>query len=177
VLFPNVVPSTGQADIDFRAFLQKVLAIYFQGSIPKSMASVAALFANGATVVVHENFLESRNKASGLDISDQFGFAIDVILPSPGALDPVLSSKNTRILLDIIRPAHTLYKLKYILQDTYIGQQSTTNAAKVLDVLRGTITSYNYEDFRKFVEGVFKIDPLGSKKAVAIVGEIHSGDF
>lgn len=177
ILFPDGSPNTGLSDLDFRDFLKKVLAVYFQGSIPDSMSKIVALFANGSTVILHENYIESHNPSSGYDISDSFGFTIDILLPNPGAVDPFVASANTRLLLDIIRPAHTLYKLKYILQDAYIGQSVPQNQSKVLDTFRFAMSAYNYEDFRKFVEGVYRIDTLGSKKPIQIIAESHSADF
>lgn len=177
ILFPDGQPETGFGDHDFKEFLQKVIAVYFKGSVSESMLEIATLFANGAQVIVHENYEESRNATSGVDISDQFGFVIDVMLPSPGYLDPFISSAGTKVLLDIIRPAHTLFKLKHILSDAYIGQQTQSDQSKILDTLKFTMSSYNYEDFRKFVSGVDRLDVLGTKRSKSVTLEDHTMDF
>jgi hypothetical protein len=179
VLFPQIqgAPDPEFADLDFRDFLQKVVTIYFAGSIPASMKAAVELFTDDAQVIVTENFLEARNPASGFDISDEFGFNVDVILPSPGSIDLFLADKNIRLLLDIIRPAHTLFRLRYILKDTYLGQLANGKKNKITDEFVADISNYGYEDFRRFVEGIDGIDPLGTKKAVSVVGEDHSMDF
>jgi hypothetical protein len=190
MLFPKTfgyasgsAPTVDQTDIQFRTFLQQIVAIYFKGSIPASIQKAVELV-TGGTVIVRENYLEARNPASGLDISDEFGFEVDIFLPFVNNVDIFLADKNIRLLLQIIRPAHTLYKLKYILQDRYIGQQQppgpngiSPQPHKVTDSFTFTLTNYSYEDFRKFVEGVEGLDLAGTKKAVEVVNEDHSSDF
>jgi len=183
VVFPqrSGPPDLQRSDVEFRDFLQAIIAIYFKGSIPDSIEKAVELI-TGGTVIIRENYLEARKPGSGFDISDEFGFTVDVFLQNPGSLNTFLADKNIRILLDIIRPAHTLYKVGYILQDNYIGQkdnpaQLSMSPSKVMDSFTFNLSNYGYEDFRKFVEGVKRIDPLGTKMAVDVVGEDHSMDF
>lgn len=176
VLFPKEAPDSGLGDLDFRDFLNQIIKIYFQGSIPLSMKQAVELF-TGPGVIIREAFKESENPASGLDISDQFSFAFDVILTAPGAVDVISADRNIKIVLGIIRPAHTLYKIKYILQDAYGGQQSASNPHKITDTFSFVLSNYGYEDFRRNVAGVAGIDPLGVKKSVSVIGEDHSSDF
>lgn len=177
LLFPGSggAPILGKGDIDFRDFLVEIIKIYFKGSIPTAMQEAVGLLTSGQ-VVVREAFKEARNPGSGFDISDQFTFLVDVLIDSPGSVDVFLAEQNVRILLSIIRPAHTLYRLKFILEDEYVGNQdpSTDQTEKVLDAFTFALSNYGYEDFRRFVEGVDRIDPLGVKRRVSIVGEIHT---
>lgn len=182
VVFPKGAPDTELGDLDFRDFLLQIIKIYFQGSIPLSMQQAVELFTGQATVIEREAYAEERNNpASGYDISDEFVFAFDIILPSAGSIDVMMADQNIRAVLDIIRPAHTLYKLKYILQDAYVGQNNPgigpTINSKMADAFSFVISNYGYEDFRKFVDGVAGVDPLGSKKAIPVVGEVHTGDL
>lgn len=176
VLFPKGAPETGLGDLDFRDFLLKVVSIYFQGSVPISMEQAVRLF-TGPNAKIRENFIESRDPSSGLDISDQFGFSFDILLDSPSSIDVIAADKNIRIVLNIIRPAHTLYKLKFILQDEYVGQQTEENLDKVADTFSYVLSNYGYEDFRRFTYGVEGIDALGTKKAINVTAEDHSSDF
>ena len=176
VLFPNGAPNTKLGDVEFRDFLLQIISIYFQGCIPLSMKQAVELF-TGPGSIIKENFRESLNPASGLDISDQFGFSFDILLESPGSIDTILADQNIRLVLGIIRPAHTLYKIKYILQDTYVGQQNQGDSSKVLDQLSFALSDYGYEDFRRFFGGVDRIDLLGVQRAISVVGEDHSSDF
>jgi len=185
VLFPKKegAPDLQKGDSDFREFLRSIVKIYFAGSIPDSVKKAVELVCGGE-VIVRENFEQAKKPGSGYDISDQFGFTVDVILASPGQVDVFLAEKNIRILLAIIRPAHTLYTLKFILLDEYPGPgpkpenpPSNVQTNKVHDSFVYNLQSYGYEDFRRFVEGVRGADVLGSKAFVAVKDESHDGDF
>lgn len=182
VMFPADpgVPNPNLSDQDLKQLLLNILSIYFQGSIPDSMQEAAQLFVN-AQVVVKENFLEARKPGSGYDISDEFGFEIDVLFGSLKGTDVLLSNRMMRILLNIVRPAHTLLRIKYILQDTWNGQgdpdPTKDNTAKVADSFRFALSDYGYEDFRRFVEGVYGVDDMGTKRSHSVVNESHSGSF
>lgn len=182
VMFPADpgVPNPNLSDQDLKKLLLNILTIYFQGSIPDSMQEAAQLFVD-AKVVVKEAFLEARKPGSGYDISDEFGFEIDVLFGSLKGTDVLLSNRMMRILLNIIRPAHTLLRIKYILQDTWNGQGSPDplrdNLAKMADSFTFVLSNYGYEDFRKFVDGVYGVDELGTKRSHSVVGEQHGQDF
>jgi hypothetical protein len=182
VLFPREpgAPDPQLPDQQFKDLLLKVLEIYFNGSIPASMAAAAALFIKGE-IKVTEAFLEARKPGSGYDISDQFGFLVNIILDSPTSSDVLLADKNIRILLSIIRPAHTLLRIKYVLKDEWYGQSdpdpNVDRSNKILDSLSMALSDYDYEDFRRFSLGVAGVDILGMKKSHSIVAEDHSSDF
>jgi hypothetical protein len=176
-------PTIDQTDIQFRTFLQQIVAIYFKGSITPSIQKAVELV-TGGTVIVRENYLEARMPASGLNLSDEFGFEVDIFLPFVNNIDIFTADKNIRLLLQIIRPAHTLYTLKYILQDMYIGQQlppgpngTSPQPNKVTDSFTFHLSNYSYEDFRKFVLGIQGLDTAGFKHAVQVINEDHSSDF
>lgn len=181
-IFPvnATAPDPHLDDLDFRDFLNKILSIYFRGSIPKSMQdAVELLVGKNAEVRIIEYFLEARKPGSGFDISDQFGFGVDIILGSPSDVDVFLADRNIRLLLNIIRPAHTLFRLRFILRDEWIGQQNPAigKFAKITDSLSWVLSNYGYEDFRKFVEGIDGVDLLGAKKLKHVTAESHSADF
>ena len=177
MLFPGEAPNPDLADLDFREFLNKIIIIYFMGATPVAMQQAIQLLVNGMNVSIVENFVEARNSYSGEDISDQFTFDVNIELDSPGSINVFLADKNIRILLNIIRPAHTLYKLKFILNDMYIGNKSNIQPNKVVDSMEMYLSDYGYEDFRKFVSGVSGVDDLGVKTPVTVIGEVHTGEF
>lgn len=177
MLFPAEAADPRMADLDFAEFLRELVKVYFAGSVPPSIQKAVELVTGGMEVLVTENFEEARKAGSGFDISDEHTFNVDVFLPSPGSIDVFLAEKNIRILLGIIRPAHTLYRLKFVLRDEYLGNKTELQPAKVVDSFSFDLSNYGYEDFRRFVEGVAGIDPLGTKKLVHVSGEDHSGEF
>lgn len=167
-------PDLEKSDEDFRAFLIQVISIFFAGSIPESMRRAVELVTTGL-ITVRENFKLAKLPGSGFDISDQFGFSIDIIMNSPSQFDEFIADRNIKILLALMRPAHTLYQIKYILQDTYEGTlpptanpPSNIRNDKIGDVFRWALSDYQYEDFRKFYEGVDQIDKFGAQKVIFV---------
>lgn len=163
------LPELEFSDAEFRNVLLNLIRIYFQGSIPKSMADVVNLFLSG-DVLVTENFLILRKGGSGLDISDQFGFDVDIVIPLDGGFpDNVFGADATiRHILDIVRPAHTLYRIRYIFQDRYVP----TNGV-IGDAMRWAMSNYYYEDFRSYWGGLRDRDRLGRKTNQRVVSESH----
>lgn len=181
LLFPAAsgAPQLNSTDVEFRDFLNEVIKLYFAGSIPDSVKKAVELVTK-STVIVRECFEEGRKPGSGYDISDEFAMDIDVILPSPSTIDNILADRNIRLILRLIRPAHTLFRTRYIIQDSYLGAAVTTNGAtsqKMTDSLKLAMSTYSYEDFRTFVYGVEGIDSQGSKTSKPVVGEDHTEDF
>lgn len=169
------LPPLEFSDEEFRSFLLTLVAIYFQGSVPKSMRDVADMFLSGQ-VMVNENFLLVRAGANGLDISDQFGFGLDVAIPPGGGFPVNATAVDTaiRLLLDIVRPAHTLFSLRYIFQDRYLPNDTV---GKILDTMRWSLKTYYYDDVRAYWAGMRDRDRLGKKTNQHVTAEDHSDDF
>jgi hypothetical protein len=159
-------------DVELRKLMLALINVYFKGSIPEAMRDVVDLVM-GQPFDLKENFLLVRQGASGLDISDQWGFQITF---TGNQFPPELFSLQSalRTILDIVRPAHTLYTLRYVFTDDYSPNDPS---GKILDAVRWQMASYYYEDFRSYWGGVQGRDRLGRKTNRAIVGEDHSGDF
>lgn len=173
VFMNGQLPKTDYDDEQFRQFLLNVIGIYFQGSIPNALLEGVQLFFSGATTLT-ENFLQARMPSSGLDISDEFGFQINVTDTTNGfPPDTFTLEANVRLLLDIIRPAHTLFKVRYIFTDHY----NPNNGQGILDSSRSSLASYYYEDFRVYEHGLLGQDRMGRKVNQLVVGEDHTGDF
>jgi hypothetical protein len=160
-------------DEGFRTFLLNIIRIYFQGSVPESMSDAVALFLSGDYAVI-ENFLLERTGASGFDISDQFGFRVDITTGGIFPPDVFQIQKALQLILDVIRPAHTLYRIRYIFRDKYNPNDPT---GKIIDSYRWRMADYHYEDFRSYCRGIRDRDRLGKKTNQAVVNENHSQDF
>lgn len=170
----NRLPSLEYDDAEFRSFLQNLIRIYFKGSVPDSMRDAVSLFLT-ADFDLLENFLLVRDGAAGFDISDQFGFQVNIVSNNqfpPGVFD---IQSSIRIILDIIRPAHTLFKIRFIFTDDYNPNPDTTGT--ILDELKWKMWAYYYEDYRSYWSGTVDRDRLGKKENEQILAEDHSGDF
>jgi hypothetical protein len=173
VFLEGELPTTTFDDQEFREFLINVIRIYFQGSIPKSLQeAVELLIPTGVSVT--ENYLLARIANSGYDISDQFGFQVTVDSTTTGFPEDVFSlDRDIRLLLNLLRPAHTLFQIRYLFRDPY----DPNSGSGVLDANRFRMSNYWYEDFRVFPKGLKGRDRLGVKVNVRVTGEDHSGDF
>jgi len=167
------IPPLDYDDEEFRRFFLSLIKIYFQGSIPKSIADATALFVTEDFKVL-ENFLLVRQGVTGLDISDEFGFQIDIFTTNTFPPDLFVLESALRIILDLVRPAHTLFRIRYIFTDKYNPNEPT---GKVLDAMRWRMASYYYEDFRVYCGGIRDRDRLGHKVNKAVTNEDHSLDF
>jgi hypothetical protein len=159
-------------DAELRKILLALISIYFQGSVPAALRDVVDLVTTQA-FELKENFLLVRQGASGLDISDQWGFQI---MLEGNQFPPDLFNFQSalRAILDMVRPAHTLYTLRYVFGDTYNPNDPT---GRVLDSVKWRMASYYYEDFRTYWGGLAGQDRLGRTLNQAVTGEDHSGDF
>ena len=166
------LPALEFNDEEFRLFLINLIGIYFQGSVPKSIRDASDLFlAEGFEVV--ENFLLARAGASGVDISDQFGFRVDVLTGGSFPVNAIEIQQSLSLIINIIRPAHTLFRIRYIFTDTY----SPGESGEILDAYRWRMASYYYEDFRSYWRGIRDRDRLGRKTNCVVTDESHGADF
>lgn len=173
VFMNGQLPKTDYDDEQFRQFLLSVIGIYFKGSVPTALLEGVHLFFSGSTTLT-ENFLQARLPTSGLDISDEFGFQVNVTDTTNGfPTDTFTLESNVRLLLDIIRPAHTLFQIRYIFTDQY----NPNNGQGILDASRSSLSNYYYEDFRVYGRGLLDQDRLGRKVNQLVIGEDHTGDF
>jgi hypothetical protein len=175
VLVNSKIPSLEYSDEEFRNFLLNLIRIYFQGSIPESMKDVVDLFLSG-DIRVTEAFKLLRQGASGLDISDEFIFSIDYMVPPGGGFPPNLFESDSAIrqILDLVRPAHTLFRIRFVFSDKYLPNEPF---GKVLDAMRWHLGVYYYDDFRSYWQGIRDRDRLGKKVNRYVLAEDHSNDF
>lgn len=167
------LPDFGFNDEEFRKFLLNLIKIYFKGSIPTSIQDAVALFTD-MDFQITENFLLVREGAAGLDISDQFGFLATLEVEGNNVPANLFSiQSNIRTLVDIIRPAHTLFRIRYLFRDTYTGD----TGQGVLDQMKWRMGVYYYDDARKYWGGVRDVDRLGVRTNTFVQAEPHSSDF
>lgn len=177
VLVNEKIPNLGFSDHEFRSFFINLIRIYFQGSVPESMKDVVGLF-NSGDIAVTEAFLLVRKGTGGFDISDQFAFGIDYVAPPEGGFPPNVFEADSAIrqLIDLVRPAHTLFKVRYVFSDKFNPNASDV-FGKILDEARWKMSSYYYDDFRSYWPGIRDRDRLGRKVNQYVTEEDHSNDF
>lgn len=143
VFLNEKLPDIGFDDESFREFLLAIIRIYFQGATPASIADGVRLFTN-EEFKVRENFKEG----APFDISDQFGFGIDFELQAQFPPDVFALDKNLQLLIEIIRPAHTLYRLRFVFkEDVDLGNTVTDESS-------WWMYNYYYDDARRYCAGM-----------------------
>ena len=175
----NRLPTLDYDDEEFRSFLLNLIRIYFQGSVPQSIEDAVGLFLTSDFTIL-ENFLLVRDGVAGLDISDQFGFQINVETDGTFPQEIFDLQSSIRIILDIVRPAHTLYTIRFIFDDGYNPNpdpDNPDNAGKIIDEMKWNMWTYYYEDYRSYWSGIVDRDRLGKKESKCVVAEDHSNDF
>lgn len=158
LLLPNSEKvDTVDNDIDFRVFLNKLLSIYYAGSTLPSVQAACDLII-GKKVKVREG-------GNGID---DFQFDIDILMNDPSEVDQIKSDKTLRVILALIKPAHNLFRIRYVLSDEYVGSSSentgTQAQKKISDFLSIYVNTHDYEDFRYFSRGIEGIDDRGFLK-------------
>ena len=161
------LPEVGNGSAEeFADFLVHVLQAVYKGSTPAALRDLLALLVLDGTVTVKEPALETGDIENG----GEFGFLVEIEATGGGFIDhPVEVSQAIGILMDILRPAHTLYVITHVLRETVPSPSS--------DALRSIVGSwYRYEDTRKLWEGLYGTDRLGMQRVRAVTGEVHVGN-
>ena len=165
------LPKTTFNDKEFKDFLLAVVTIYFQGSIPESIEEGIGLFTS-QKVTITENYIKAASGVSGYDISDQFTFDINFEIDGNEIPQNFIDlDYNIKLMLGLIKPAHTLYRVRYIFKDDYDA------VTKISDQYRWTMQDYHYDDVRKNWNGLKGVDRLGVKESVGVTNEDVSHQF
>lgn len=143
ILFLNKkLPDLEWSDEKFRDFLLKIVEIYFQGATPESIREAVELFSDDSFEV------EERFQDPMPDISEQFGFSISFDLNNAFPQDFFRVQANINLLVDIIKPAHTLYEIRNVFSESY------DTADTVQDTSEWELFNYYYDDVRKYCQGL-----------------------
>jgi len=168
------LPTTEFNDHEFKEFLLAIIKIYFQGSTTQSIQDGIQLFTDRVVTIV-ENYLEVEAGAEGYDISDQFTFGVNFEIEGEEIpQDFVTLDANINLILRIIKPAHTLFRIRYIFSDDF---DTTDPVDGVSDEYRFELSDYHYDDVRKNWFGLKDKDRLGAKEEESVIGEDVSYQF
>lgn len=165
LVFPDAQTSgwpTLQGDLTYRNFLRRMVTLLLQGSTAQTMKEGVELLTD-AVVTVIERDVEARKLkgASAWGSDDAFTVEINVtgsrtisvggqtttLEDFPG--DPFVLIENIRIVMKALKPAHVLYDYRHVFTETL--------APILTDSFSMDISSYYYEDFRKYCLGIKEI--------------------
>lgn len=135
-------------DQTYRDFLKKMVLLLLQGATPGSVLGGAVLLTE-ADVLLLERFLEARTPGSAFTIDDQFFFDLLVDNGNTFPPEPFTLQANTRLILEALKPAHTLYTYSFLFTEVF--------GPLFDDSVSWELSNYYYDDFRKFWAGVKEI--------------------
>ncbi len=160
------IPFNTFSDVDFQNFATSVLNVYLKGSTLANILAGVELFTGAGNAEIFEDYLLAREPNSGLDISDEFTFLIEVLVNETIAQSLADILNKISVLVTIIKPAHTLFTVSLIFTDF------VDTLEEIIDTLQSiTVSDYNYDDIRKFCGGISGQQRLGQKTFHTIQSE------
>ena len=159
-----------KGDITYRDFLKEMVKLLLGGATKTVQESGLALLSEADFEVV-ERVIAARSEkklvwdetqgrwqevpGSAWGLDDQFVFEVNVSYTDPDTglqrfpEDPFVLSENARIVLRALKPAHSIYEYRHLFRETF-GTLFEATAS-------WDISSYYYEDFRKWCCGAKQI--------------------
>jgi hypothetical protein len=169
IVFPAATERGGapliEGDIDYRAFLHKMVLLLLDGSTAATIETGAECLTSSNVTLV-EKFLNSvqRNPDGAWGIDNQFEFELNVEGFPTGA-DPFTFQDNLDLVLEALKPAHTLAELAFIFRDEF-GDIFDDSSAVTLDGgMSWQMDVYYYDDLRKNCYGAKQISGTGDTLA------------
>lgn len=137
--------------VAYRTFLKQMVLLLLRGATKSSVQTGAGLLTE-AEVTVIERFLGAREPGSEWTIDDQFTF--DVLVETNGGTafptNPFTLEGNVALILDALKPAHTLYTYSFLFREVFGPLFDDTN-------MSWELSEYFYDDLRKFCYGAKEI--------------------
>jgi len=172
LVFPDAATDgypTIHGDLTYREFLKRMVALLLQGATKVTVEGGLGLLSDATWQVIEKSLAarETRKKVwdpvkgwvvepgSVWGFDDQFEFEVNVTYTDPTTgrqrfpEDPFVLQENVRIVLRALKPAHTLYDYRHLFTETFGTFFSDTSS--------WDLTTYYYEDFRKFCCGAKQV--------------------
>lgn len=142
-LFPGEqIPQTNDTDVIVRSFYLSIIESYFGGATKTNIEKSLYKF-TGTSVILSENFELAKVNESLDSVVSQFVFNVNVDTSDPSIKDVNRLKADIKFLLDLIKPAHTVYQTNFIYKEEFFSESS------VLEDFTLDFYDYKYEDLRK----------------------------
>ena len=173
LVFPAATERGGapllDGDIDYRAFLHKMVLLLLQGSTAATLEEGAECLIDSQVVLV-EKFLSSiqRDPNGAWTIDNQFEVELNV-QGFPDGTDPFTFQENLLLVMQALKPAHILIQLAYVFDDDFrdeFGNLFDDSDAVTIDGgMQWEMSSYYYDDLRKNCYGAKQLSGEGDTLA------------
>jgi hypothetical protein len=167
LVFPGADERNGAPLIDgdttYRAFLHKMVLFLLRGSTA-AVVEEGTETVTGVNVELIEKFLHSvqRDPNGAWTIDNQFEMELNIEGFPPG--NPFIIQGNVEIVLEALKPAHTLFEYRHLFRDTF-GDAFEGHPADDTNGMSWELNTYYYDDLRKNCYGVKEI--LGTGDTLA----------
>jgi hypothetical protein len=173
IVFPQATERGGapllDGDIDYRAFLHKMVLLLLQGATAATLEEGAECLTDSQVVVV-EKFLSSvqRDPDGAWTIDNQFEIELNVE-GFPTGSDPFTFQDNLFLVMEALKPAHILCELSYVFDDDFRDEFGNlfddSNAVTIDGGMQWQMEAYYYDDLRKNCYGAKEVTGTGDTLA------------
>lgn len=126
LIFPNGdaegIPDIN-GDVTYRDFLKQMILLLLEGSKKVTLEQGVALLTNGNIQIIEKALASRNDPGSAWGFDEQFEFEINVSDPDgdafPDGQDPLTLQENIRLVMQALKPAHTVYQLRYLFLETF----------------------------------------------------------
>jgi len=158
---------TLEGDLTYRDFLRKMVRLLLQGATKATIEEGIGCLTTADIEVIERGLLRRiLGDDSAWGPGDQFAFEInlsrivgttevdgeEVDLYGFPAEDPFTFQRNLELVLKALKPAHTLYDLRFVFKDSFGGDDGE-GGELFEDSVSWDLRSYYYGDFRKYCLG------------------------
>jgi hypothetical protein len=140
LLLPGGMP-TLDSDQALRDFLRDFAPLLLAGATRDAIEQAVQLLVTNATVQEAEDYT--------------FDVTLEGANNTFGSSNPVLLEQNVRLLIDALRPAHTVYRLRHLFRETLSQPVDTVGYPN--SRLTVSLSDEHYDDARSFWAGVESI--------------------
>lgn len=159
LVFPDQKDGIPQidGDVSYRTFLRRMILLLLQGSTNPTLEDGLRLLTD-ADIDVIEMGIEARDtEGSAWGFDQQHEIEVNVSADDGQSFpdNPFVLQENARLVLEALKPAHVLYKFRFLFKEVF--------EAIFEDEYAWTLDIYKYEDFRKYC--------LGYKEITSSAGE------
>lgn len=138
-----------EGDISYRSFLQQMVILLLEGSKPASVKAGVELLTDATIEIIEKGLAARDNPLSLWDINDQFSFELNISSENSDAfpeVDPIVLQENIRLVLKALKPAHTIYDLRFVFRENF--------GFLFEDEMSWEMDTHYYDDMRKFCGGI-----------------------
>jgi hypothetical protein len=149
-----------EGDTSYRDFLKAMVLLLLRGAVPDVIQEGIELLTDSDVTII-EKVIASQDPLSAWSFDDQFSFEVNISTDGGTAFpstDPFVLRENVRLVLQALKPAHTLYDYRHLFLESFEGA--------LTDTLEFSLDAYYYDDLRKYCGGAKSITGISGETLI-----------